>query len=247
MQLIVNESYKKMSQKCVTDLLEFIHPLKNPVISTASGDTQKGMYEELVMQVREKDIDVSGWHFIGLDEWAGLNGNDEGSCRYHLNNDLFKPLNISKDKIVFFDGRAKNLQTECDRVDDYIKLIGGIDVAIVGIGMNGHVGMNEPGTSAELNSHVADIDASTQLIGQKYFKSNQQLTKGLTLGVASLKEVDFIMLLANGIKKSEIILKIFEEDTTEQLPATLLLPHKKICIYLDKEAASLITRNENEQ
>lgn len=246
MQIIVSESYKSMSEKCVNDLLEFIRPLKNPLLCTASGDTPKGMYQELIKQVYEKGIDVSNWHFIGLDEWAGMNGNDEGSCRYHLNNDLFHPLHIAEDKIIFFDGRAKNLQAQCDGVEDYIALMGGIDVAIVGLGMNGHVGMNEPGTPPELNSHIADIDAMTQVVGQKYFKSEQQLSKGLTLGLASLQEASFLMLLANGTKKAGIIKKILEEDASPQLPATLLLSHKKICIYLDKEAASLITRNENE-
>lgn len=246
MQIIVNESYKSMSEKCVNDLLEFISPLKNPLLCTASGDTPKGMYKELIKQVHEKRIDVSNWHFIGLDEWAGMNGNDEGSCRYHLNNDLFHPLQIKEDKIIFFDGRAKNLQAQCDGIEDYISLMGGIDVAIVGLGMNGHVGMNEPGTSPELYSHIADIDVMTQAVGQKYFKSEQLLTKGLTLGLATLQKSSFVMLLANGIKKASIIRKIFEEDASPQLPATLLLNHKKIGIYLDKEAASLITRNENE-
>ena len=245
MQIIVSESYKIMSEKCVNDLLEFIQPLKDPVICTASGDTPKGMYEELIKQIHEKDIDISNWHFIGLDEWAGMNGNDEGSCRYHLNNQLFHPLHIAEDKIIFFDGRAKNLQAQCDGIEDYIHLMGGIDVAILGLGMNGHVGMNEPGTPPELYSHLADLDAITQIVGQKYFKNEQQLTKGLTLGLASLKEASFIMLLANGTKKAIIIKKIFEHDESPQLPATLLLNHKKISIYLDKEAASLITSNQN--
>ena len=246
MQIIVEGSYKSMSEKCVNDLLEFILPLENPVICAASGDTPKGMYKELVSQVHEKQIDVSNWHFIGLDEWAGMNGNDEGSCRYHLNNDLFHPLQIAEDKIIFFDGRAKDLQAECDGVEDYISLMGGIDVAVVGLGMNGHVGMNEPGTDPELFSHIADIDTMTQLVGQKYFKNEQQLSKGLTLGLASLQKASFIMLLASGTKKAGIIKKMLEVEASPQLPATLLLNHKKIDIYLDKEAASLITRDENE-
>ncbi len=139
----------------------------------------------------------------------------------------------------------KTSQAQCDGVEDYIHLAGGIDVAILGLGMNGHVGMNEPGTPPELHSHIADIDAMTQVVGQKYFKNEQQLTKGLTLGIATLLEASFLMLLANGTKKSAIIKKIFEEDPSPQLPATLLLTHKKICIYLDKDSAALITRNEH--
>ena len=242
MQITVSESYKNMSEKCVNDLLAFMLPLKNPLLCAASGDTPKGMYEELIKQVREKKIDISNWHFLGLDEWEGMNGNDEGSCRYHLNNDLFTPLNIAEDKIIFFDGRAKNLQAQCDGIEDYIHLMGGIDVAIVGLGMNGHVGMNEPGTPPELHSHIADIDAMTQIVGQKYFKNEQKLTRGLTLGLASLQEAAFIMLLANGTRKAAIVRRILEESASPQLPATLLLNHKKISVYLDKEAASLITK-----
>ncbi|MGH2648416.1 MAG: 6-phosphogluconolactonase, partial [Ginsengibacter sp.] len=137
------------------------------------------------------------------------------------------------------------LQAQCDGVEDYINLMGGIDVAIVGLGMNGHVGMNEPGTPPEEHSHVADIDPMTQVVGQKYFKNERQLTKGLTLGLASLHAASHIMLLANGTKKAAIIKKIFEHDASPQLPATLLLNHKKISIYLDKEAASLITSDKN--
>jgi glucosamine-6-phosphate isomerase len=245
MQIIVNNSYKSMSEKCAHDLLEFLQPLKEPVICTASGDTPKGMYEELIKQVHEREIDISHWHFIGLDEWAGMNGNDEGSCRDHLNKDLFYPLNIAADKIIFFDGRAKNLQAQCDGIEDYIHLMGGIDAAIVGLGMNGHVGMNEPGTPSELYSHIADIDTMTQTTGQKYFKSEKQLAKGLTLGLRSLLEANFIMLVANGIKKAGIIKKIFENDPSPLLPATLLLGHKKIFIYLDKEATSLTSLNKH--
>jgi len=245
MQIVVGETYRSMSEKCVHDLLEFIQPIKDPLLCTASGDTPKGMYQELIKQVRENDIDISNWHFIGLDEWAGMNGTDEGSCRYHLDNDLFVPLQIAADRIIFFDGRSQNLQAQCDGVEDYIHLMGGIDVAILGLGMNGHVGMNEPGTPPELYSHIADIDAMTQAVGQKYFKNEQQLKKGLTLGLATLQETAFLMLLANGTKKAAIIKKIFEADPSPQLPATLLLPHKKICIYLDKDSASLITRNEH--
>mgnify|MGYP001799336298 CR=1 FL=1 len=137
---------------------------------TASGDSPKGLYKALIKQVNENKIDISSWNFVGLDEWLGMNRNDEGSCRFHLNNDLFQPLHVEENKISFFDGRAKDLEKECDRIENSIIKIGGIDVAIVGLGLNGHVGMNEPGTPADLRSHVAEIDRQTQQAGQKYFK-----------------------------------------------------------------------------
>lgn len=237
MQIKISDSYETMSKLCVTDLLETLENIKEPLICTASGDTPKGMYEELVKEVHEKNIDISNWHFISLDEWEGMNGNDEGSCRYHLDNQLFRPLQVADDKIIFFNGRAKNLQAECDGIQDYIDLMGGIDVAIIGLGMNGHVGMNEPGTPVDSYSHIAEIDEMTQAVGQKYFTAETKLARGLTLGIGTLLQAHQLMLLANGSKKAEIVLKVLGEDATDKLPATLLTAHKKICVYLDKAAA----------
>jgi glucosamine-6-phosphate isomerase len=239
MQIRVSDTYEIMSKLCVDDLLSKIENVKEPLICTASGDTPKGMYKELVRRVHQDNIDVSTWHFIGLDEWEGMNGNDEGSCRNHLNNDLFSPLNISEDKIVFFDGRAKNLQAQCDGIEDYIHLMGGIDVAILGLGMNAHIGMNEPGTPRSLYSHIAVIDEMTQQIGQKYFAAEKKLTHGLTLGIETLQAAHHIMLLANGRKKADIVLKVLSAEPTTKLPASLLTGHKSFCAYLDKEAAAL--------
>ncbi len=240
MKLVISNTYEEMSKKAVNDLLEILQPIKNPLLCTASGDSPKGMYKELVRQVKEKDIDISGWNFLSLDEWAGMNGNDEGSCRFHLNNDLFRPLNVAESKITFFDGRAFDLPAECDRIENYIKKHGWIDVAIVGLGMNGHVGMNEPGTIENSRAHVAEIDRTTQTVGQKYFKNEQQLTHGLTLGLASLMEAGNIMLLVSGSKKSAIVQRVVEEEINEQLPASFLRKHENLKVYLDSEAATLI-------
>ncbi len=239
MQIRVSDTYQAMSKLCVDDLLSKIENVKEPLICTASGDTPKGMYKELVRRIHQDNIDISNWHFIGLDEWEGMNGNDDGSCRYHLNNDLFSPLNVSEDKIIFFDGRAKNLQAQCDGIEDYIHLMGGIDVAVLGLGMNGHIGMNEPGTPRLLYSHIADIDEMTQQIGQKYFTAEKKLMRGLTLGIETLHEAHHLMLLANGAKKAGIVLKVLGAEPTIKLPATLITDHKSICVYLDKKAAAL--------
>ncbi|HEV8082594.1 MAG TPA: glucosamine-6-phosphate deaminase [Chitinophagaceae bacterium] len=240
MNLIIAETYEEMSREAVNDLLEILQPIKNPLVCTASGDSPKGMYKELVRQVQEKNIDISSWNFLSLDEWAGMNGDDEGSCRFHLNNDLFGPLNVAESKIIFFDGRASDPQAECDRIENYTKEHGGINVAIVGLGMNGHVGMNEPGTFENSRAHVAEIDSTTQTVGQKYFKNEQKITHGLTLGIASIMEAGNIMLLVSGTKKYSIVQRILEEEINKQLPATYLRKHKNLKVYLDSDAAALI-------
>ena len=211
------------------------------MVCVASGNSPEGLYKELVRKVKNNDADLSSWNFVGLDEWAGMNGNDEGSCRFHLNNQFFGPLQINEERICFFDGRAKDPDEECMRVENFIQQHNGIDVAILGLGMNGHIGMNEPGTPSSLRSHLTEIDPLTQQVGQKYFSRPKELSHGLTLGIATLKEAKQIMLIANGKHKASIVQKILEEEVSEQLPASLLRHHTHITIYLDQPAAQLIS------
>lgn len=243
MEIIIGNTYEEISGKAVDQLLEILKPIKNPLLCTASGDSPKGMYKELIKQVKEKNIDISTWTFLSLDEWAGINGNDEGSCRFHLDNDLFRPLNVQEDKIVFFDGRATDPGEECKRIEDFISGHGGTDVAIVGLGMNGHVGMNEPGTSVTSRTHVAEIDSTTQTVGQKYFKNEQSLTHGLTLGLATLLEMRNVMLVVSGSKKASIVQQALEEEISGQLPASILRNHEHFYVYLDSDAASQLKKN----
>lgn len=240
MKIYIGDTYEAMSRQAVNDIIALTQSIKNPVLCTASGDTPTGLYKELINEVYQKRMDVRGWHFVSLDEWVGMNGDDEGSCRFHLNNQLFNPLHIAKDKICFFDGREKDLNKECENMENFIRQQGGIDIAIVGLGMNGHVGMNEPGTSPALRSHITDIDSQTQKIGQKYFKKEQQLSKGITLGLATLMQARNIILLVSGQHKAEIVREVLEEEISEQSPASLLRNHPGVKIYLDKEAAALI-------
>jgi galactosamine-6-phosphate isomerase len=237
MKIFVTDSYQNMSKKAVDEVIHITTALEKPLISPASGDSTAGLYNEIAERARRNEMNISNWHFVGLDEWVGMNGNDEGSCRYHLNLQLFRPLHITEDRICFFDGRASEQEKECERVDDYILQHGGIDVAIVGLGMNGHVGMNEPGTPRNTHAHVAEIAEATQMVGQKYFKSQQNLDYGLTLGIATLMEARHIILLVSGKHKAAITQKIIEEEVSEQLPASLLRNHPSFKIFMDEDAA----------
>ncbi|MGZ5135277.1 MAG: glucosamine-6-phosphate deaminase [Flavitalea sp.] len=244
MKVIVSDTYKELSKQAAEDIIESLISIPQPLICTASGDSPARLYKEMVEKIKNKNIDISNWHFVGLDEWAGMNETDEGSCKFHLNNQFFHPLKIEKEKISFFDGRAKDLQEECNQTEDYIREHGGIDIAIVGLGMNGHIGMNEPGTSPLSRSHIAEIDPITQKTGQKYFKSEQDLSNGLTLGLATLMEVRQIILIVSGEHKAPIVRDVLEGEISEQLPASLLRNHPGLVVYLDKDAAQMISIHE---
>lgn len=247
MKVIIAETYELLCKTIMADVEKIIQPINNPVLCTASGDSPAGLYKELVGFVRNNQTDISGWKFIGLDEWVGLNGNDEGSCRFHLNQQLFYPLKVAEDDICFFNGRTGDLQNECKRTDEFIKEHGGIDVAFIGLGLNGHIGMNEPGTAKNLYAHVIKLDELTAKTGQKYFNNPQALTQGITLGLASLMEARHVMLIVSGKHKAGIVKKMVEEEISIQMPATILRQHAGCTIYLDEEAASQIESEKYEQ
>lgn len=242
MQLFISDTYETMSAQAAEAVMQKITSKRNGLLSPASGDSPTGLYKELVNGLDNKKIDISGWYFVGLDEWLGMNGNDEGSCRFHLNNQLFNPLHISENNICFFDGKTKDPKAECDKVENFITEHGGIDVAIVGLGMNGHIGMNEPGTSPSLHSHVTEINAITQQVGQKYFKEKTLISKGITLGIANIMEARNVILIVSGKKKAEIVSQVLEGKISEELPASLLRNHPNFSVYLDAEAANFLQK-----
>ena len=240
MQIHIADTYADMSQKAADDVIQWMQASPNKLLCIASGDTPAGLFKEIVRRVEAGELDISDWKFIGLDEWAGMNGEDEGSCRYHLDRQFFQPLHILEENICFFNGRAADLQNECAAAEDFIGENGGIVVAILGLGMNRHIGMHEPGTPDTRRTHVSNIDSETQKTGQKYFPSPRELTHGLTLGLANLMEAKHIALLANGAHKAAIVKRVLSEAISENLPATLLRDHAHAKIYLDSAAAQFL-------
>lgn len=237
MELIISDNYELMSKRVAGDLVNIMQSSPSPLFCPASGDSPKGVYKEIIGLVNRNELDISKWKYVGLDEWVGMNGADEGSCRYHLNNDLFSPLGISEDNICFYDGRANDLKAECEKTDHYIKDCNGIEVAIVGLGMNGHVGMNEPGVDPNLHSHIIDLDEVTKTVGQKYFTTGQTLSKGITLGIASLMDARYVFLVVSGKKKAGIVKQALYGEISNKVPASLLRDHPGFRVYLDKDAA----------
>ncbi|HET9432069.1 MAG TPA: glucosamine-6-phosphate deaminase [Chitinophagaceae bacterium] len=237
MHVFIADTYASLSKLAAEDVLQGMSLKKQSLLCAASGDTPAGLYSEIVDHVRGNGFDISGWQFVGLDEWVGMNETDEGSCRFNLDKELFQPLSIPGDRIGFFNGRAENLSGECEKIENFILEKGGIDVAILGLGLNGHIGMNEPGTSIASGSHVTRLDPLTQQTGQKYFKNKQILTEGITLGLSTLMQARQILLLVNGAHKAGIVKQVMEGPISDKVPASLLRNHAGFTIYLDKESA----------
>ena len=240
MKIIISNNYEAMSVKAFEDIVAIMQAASKPLICVASGDSPSGIYKNIVKGVGSNEINIDSWSFLGLDEWVGLNGDDEGSCRYHLNRELFNPLAIPANRICFFDGAASDLEQQCSITENTIQAKGGIEMAILGLGMNGHIGMNEPHTSIQTRSHIINLDPLTVEVGQKYFKKPQPLTKGITLGIDTLMDAKHIVLVVSGAKKAAIVKEVMEGPISEAVPASLLRNHPNCSIYLDEAAAAAL-------
>jgi len=251
MNIWIADTPDALALKAADDLVQRIADLPVRLLCPASGDTPAGLYREMVMRVGRGLLDMDAWSFVGLDEWGGMNGQDEGSCRWHLDRQFFQPLKIGRERIRFFDGRAADLNAECSATEGFIREKGGIDLAILGLGLNGHVAMNEPGSSPSLRSHIAEIHPSTQQAGQKYFSNlthpgNVDLSRGITIGLADLLEARHIFLMVTGAHKAAIVQKVLEGDITEEIPGSLLRDHPGLNVYLDAAAAKFLANHKQQ-
>lgn len=238
--MLVNtyKDYDELSKETGEAIIRFIKNKPDALLCLAAGDTPAGTFSYLVKAHQEGRVDFSSCRFVGLDEWVGLNETNKGSCSYFMYKSLFEPLGINPEKIVFFDACSEDLKAECIRIDNYISLNGRIDLMLVGVGMNGHIALNEPGVSFELYSHVVELDSVTKSVAQKYFDREIMLEKGITLGLKHLTEAQTAIVIASGRKKSSVMKKAIKEDVTSQIPASIIQTHKNGFVFLDEDAAA---------
>src|SRR5688572_8362039 len=165
------------------------------VLCMASGHTPGLTCDLLVKKLLDEQVDYSKITFLGLDEWVGLMPETEGSCHYFFQKKLFEPLRLLPSQYFLFNALTDNLNAECLKMDTLISEKG-IDIMLVGIGMNGHIGFNEPGTPFNSLSHVASLDETTRMTGQKYFQRQTQLEKGISIGLGQVLSSKKVFLLA---------------------------------------------------
>lgn len=242
MDINISNNYDELSAKVAAEVQILVAGKPDAVLCFPSGDTPLGLFKALVELQKNGDIDFSACTFIGLDEWLGMDENDEGSCKYFIFRELYQSLGLSENQIHFFDAKAADPVQECKRIDKVILGLGGIDLMVLGIGMNGHLGLNEPGISPDLYSHVMELDAVTKVVGQKYFASETPLTRGISLGLMHIMASKRVVLMANGERKADIIQQVVEGEISNQIPASLIRNHLNASLYLDNDSASEIKR-----
>lgn len=240
MQLKIFKDYHTLSLEVAGMIIQLVKNKPGATLCLAAGDTPRLAYSLLAEKANDEKADFSRCTFIGLDEWIGIPPTNQGSCHYFLQTNLFAPLGVQRRQIHLFDALSQDLASECRKMDNIIREKGGIDLMLVGVGMNGHIGFNEPGVEVDLYSHVMTLDETTQTVGQKYFAEATKLQEGITLGLQHLLDSGNTIVMASGTKKAGIIREALEEPITTRLPASIIRKHKGGMVMLDQDAASLL-------
>ena len=240
MNYAIFQNYEEMSYSAAEIIVQEVHEKPDLFICLPMGYTHLRLLEILVDYVEEGRVDFSRCRFVGLFEWVGASPAKRESCQYLLYNAFFSKIKVSKRQVYLFNGKSSNPYEECQKMDQFIFKQGGLDLVILGIGTNGHIGINEPGSSFAAYSHIAELGANARLFGQRLGRKDGSFTKAYTLGIKHLLGAREIIVLANGLDKAKIIRRTVNESFDPQMPANALKLHRNTTILLDREAGSLL-------
>lgn len=240
MKQIIYSDYKELSEKTARQIAAIISKKPDALLCFPAGETSVGTFKHLIELYKKGEISFKKCKIVGLDEWANIGPLKSENCFSFLKKHLFDHIDYSEENLCFFDGESADLRNECVKTDAFIKKFGPIDMMLLGAGMNGHLGLNEPGTSFDLYSHIVNLDETTKKVGQKYFSGKVNLTKGVTLGVKYILEAKTVILQLNGTRKAEVVKKLIDSKVSPAFPASVIKSHKNSYLLLDSEAAEYI-------
>lgn len=242
MDIEIFKDYQGMSAAAADIIIDIVQRKPDAVLCFATGNTPVLTYELLSEKAAIQKVDFSKCFCIGLDEWLGVPADKSGTCSYLLHQQVFKPLGIKEEQLCLFDGMTADVEATCKKMNDVIDSKGGIDCMLAGVGLNGHIGFNEPGVDMSLQAHTQNLHTTTLESGQHYFNEPTEIKEGITLGMAQVMKTGGLLLLANGKNKAAIIKKALEEEVTNQVPASFIQQHENGLVMLDKEAASELSK-----
>lgn len=234
MKIVKVKNYDELSELAANMLIERIEKVEKPVVGLATGSTPEGMYANLVKKYKAGEISFANVVTFNLDEYAGLSKDDPMSYQYFMYKNLFKDVDIKSENIHIPNGLAEDLEKECEQYEVLIQQEGKIDVQILGLGLNGHIGFNEPGTSFDSRTHVVELEESTRIANSRFFNSLDEVPKkALTMGIGTIMEAKEIIFIVNGEKKADILRKVVHGEVTENVPASILQRHPNITLITD--------------
>ena len=207
------------------------------VLGLATGSTPIGTYEQLIRWYEKGDLDFSQVHSINLDEYRGLSPENDQSYRYFMNTHLFDKINIDKKNTYVPDGLEPDKEKACRDYEEIIHAHGGVDLQILGLGHNGHIGFNEPGSVFEKETHCVALTENTRQANARFFASMDEVpTEAYTMGIKSIMQAKKIMVIVSGESKREIVKKAFHGPITPEVPASVLQLHSDVILVGDEAA-----------
>lgn len=231
MNIIKANDYHDLSRKAANVISAQVILKPTSVLGLATGSTPIGTYKQLIEWYQKGDLDFSKVTSVNLDEYCGLSPDNDQSYRYFMNKNFFDHINIDKNKTNVPNGLAENFEDECNRYDTLISDLGGIDLQLLGIGHNGHIGFNEPDVSFEKTTHIVDLDESTIKANARFFKTIDEVPKkAITMGIRSIMQSKKVLLIANGPDKKEIVEKALRGPVTPDVPASILQFHPDLTV-----------------
>ena len=241
LKLVPARDYKDMSRKAANIISAQVILKPDSVLGLATGSTPIGTYETLVHWCEKGDLDFFNVRTVNLDEYVGLEETHDQSYRYFMNQNLFDKVNIRKENTNVPDGSNPDAEAECARYHSVIESMGGIDLQLLGIGNNGHIGFNEPCDEFPMCTHKVELTQSTIEANSRLFDSIDDVPKyAYTMGIGEIMSAKAVLILASGKAKAPIIKELIEGPVTPQVPASILKMHSNVILIADEEARSLL-------
>ena len=238
MKVIKVKDYNELSSKAAQLITKQIIKKKNSVLGLATGSTPIGVYQELIGKFQKGELDFSEVITFNLDEYYGLSPEHPQSYYFFMWDIFFKHINIKKENVHLLNGVTENVDKECKQYEDLIKKNGGIDLQILGIGDNGHIGFNEPDVSLNTKTHLVNLTAKTIKANSRFFNDVQEVPRqAITMGIGTIMRARKIILLASGKRKAKVIERTINGPINTKVPASVLQLHNDVTIVVDQKAA----------
>jgi glucosamine-6-phosphate deaminase len=242
MLVIIKDNYDAMTKEAAQIVADRLRRKPNLVLGLATGSTPLGLYKELIRMHKDEGLDFSRVTTFNLDEYVGLPPSHDQSYRYFMNRNLFNQINVPERFIHVLDGMAHDIDAQCEWFEEEINKAGGIDLQILGIGANGHIAFNEPGSSLGSRTRVKTLTEKTRQDNARFFKTIKEVPKyALTMGVGTIMAAKEIVLLANGAGKADAIKAAVEGPLTAQVPASVIQLHRITYVIVDKDASAKLS------
>ncbi|MFR8032792.1 MAG: glucosamine-6-phosphate deaminase [Lachnospiraceae bacterium] len=239
MKIYKTKDYDAMSRKAASVIAAQMTLKTDSVLGLATGSTPVGTYKQLIQWYQEGILDFSDITSVNLDEYRGLSPESDQSYRYFMNHNLFDHVNIKKECTYVPDGLEADSETACRKYDEIIEHVGGIDLQILGLGHNGHIGFNEPGDIFEKTTHCVDLTESTIEANKRFFEKEEDVPRqAYTMGIQTIMKAKMILLLVSGEGKAQILRDVICGPVTPRVPASILQMHPNVIIIADEAALS---------